>query len=75
METLLWKECVVNATLMAKLVRPAEGIPPGVTSTVRHNSHCSPALPHEVDIFHSDTCKYTFRIYKQTHTGNEGQHV
>lgn len=52
METSLRKECVVNATLMAKLVRPAEGIPPGVTSTVKHNTHFhfSASHPHEAEI-------------------------
>lgn len=51
METPLQKECVVNATLMAKLVRPAEGIPPGVTSTVGHNTHSrfTTSLPNKGD--------------------------
>lgn len=52
METPLRKECVVNATLMAKLVRPAEGIPPGVISTVKLNTHIhiSTSHRHEAEI-------------------------
>lgn len=53
-ETEFQKECVVNALLMAKLVRPTEGIPPGrqVPCKARATfNDFTASLPHEADVF------------------------
>lgn len=62
----LRKECAVNATLMAKLVRLAEGIPPGVASTVCPlQTHSSLHYFHMRRIFLLTwTGKYTFLKHK-----------
>lgn len=67
----LQKECVVNATLMAKLVRPTEGIPPGVTSTVRHNKHTLTHHLHMRQTFYQVTTQVNSHLaYASRHMWN-----
>lgn len=67
----LQKECVVNAMLMAKLVRPTEGIPPGVTSTVRHNKHTLTHHLHMRQTFYQVATPMNSHLaYASRHTWN-----